>query len=90
MEHFLDNDFDLYYPEMVAAVASEEYYVKMMKAWYFATALAKQYDAAIPYLENKRLDTWTHNMTIRKAIESYRVGPAEKEYLRSLKLKACN
>ncbi len=90
MEHFLDNDFDLCYPEMVAAVASEEYYVKMMKAWYFATALAKQYDAAIPYLENKRLDTWTHNMTIRKAIESYRVGPAEKEYLRSLKLKACN
>ena len=90
MEHFLDNDFDLYYPEMVAAVASEEYYVKMMKAWYFATALAKQYDAAIPYLENKRLDTWTHNKTIRKAIESYRVGPAEKEYLRSLKLKDCN
>ncbi|MCR4607049.1 MAG: DNA alkylation repair protein [Oscillospiraceae bacterium] len=90
MEHFLDNDFDPSYLELVAEVVSEEYYIKMMKAWYFATALAKQYDAAIPYLENKRLDTWTHNKTIRKAIESYRVGPAEKEYLRSLKLKDCN
>ncbi len=88
MEHYLDKDFDPVYPYMVASVKSEEYYIRMMVAWYFATALAKQYDAVIPYIEEKRLETWTHNKTIRKAIESYRIDPAKKEYLRSLTIKA--
>ena len=84
MQHFLDGDFDPAYPAMVAAVRSEEYYVRMMIAWYFATALAKQYDAALPYLEERRLDPWTHRQTIRKALESYRVSPEHKAYLRGL------
>ena len=87
MEHYLDSDFNPEYLEMVAAVHSEEYYVKMMIAWYFATALAKQYDAVIPYIVEKRLDTWTHNKTIRKAIESYRIDDEKKAYLRSLTVK---
>ena len=87
MEHFLDEDFDLRYPERVAELRSEEYYVNMMIAWYFATALAKQYDSILPYIENKRLDTWTHNKAIQKAIESYRIKPEQKEYLRTLKVK---
>ena len=85
MQHFLDEDFDREYPEMVAGIRSDEYYVNMMIAWYFATALAKQYEAAIRYLKEGRLDIWTHNKTIRKAIESYRITPGQKEYLRSLK-----
>ena len=87
MEHFLDEDFDPAYPEMVAKIRSEEYYVNMMKAWYFATALAKQYDAVLPYLEEQRLDVWTHNKAIQKARESYRIKPEQKEYLKSLKKK---
>ena len=87
MEHFLDEDFDIKYPERVAELRSDEYYVNMMIAWYFATALAKQYDAVLPYIENKRLDTWTHNKAIQKAIESYRITPDQKEYLRTLKIK---
>ncbi len=87
MEHFLDEEFDPCFLEMVASVTSEEYYVKMMIAWYFATALAKQYDAAIPFLEGRRLDTWTHNKTIRKAIESFRIDPEKKTYLRQLSIK---
>ena len=66
MEHFLDEDFDPIYPEMVAEVRSEEYYIRMMIAWYFATALAKQYEAVLPYLEQKKLDVWTHNKTIQR------------------------
>ena len=85
MEHFLGEDFDPAYPALVAAVRSEEYYVRMMIAWYFATALAKQYDAAVPYIENVRLDTWTHNKTIQKAIESDRISAEQKAYLRTLK-----
>lgn len=85
MEHFLDDDFDLQYPDMVASVRSEEYYVNMMIAWYFATALAKQYDSILPYIEEKRLDTWTHNKAIQKSIESYRITDDQKSYLRSLK-----
>ena len=85
MEHFLDADFDPEYPEMVAAVESDEYYVNMMRAWYFATALAKQYDTEVPYIEEQRLDRWTHNKTIQKAVESYRITPEQKEYLRSLR-----
>lgn len=86
MRLYLDDDFDPAYPEMVAAIRSEEYYVNMMTSWYFATALAKQYEAVVPYIENRRLDTWTHNKSIQKAIESYRVSPERKDYLRSLKI----
>ena len=71
---------------MVAAVRSEEYYVNMMIAWYFATALAKQYDRVLPFIEEKQLDPWTHNKAIRKAIESYRITPEQKAYLRTLKI----
>jgi hypothetical protein len=86
MEHFLGDNFLPEYADMVAEVKSEEYYINMMRAWYFATALAKQYDAIIPYVENKRLDDWTHNKTIQKSIESYRITDEQKQYLRSLKI----
>ena len=87
MEHFLDEDFDIVYADMVADVHSEEYYINMMIAWYFATALAKQYDAIVPYIIEQRLNTWTHNKTIQKAVESYRITPEQKTYLRTLKIK---
>ena len=87
MEHFLDDDFDIKYPEMVAGIESDEYYVNMMRAWYFATALAKQYDSVISFIEEKRLDKWTHNKTIQKSVESYRITPEQKAYLKSLKIK---
>ena len=87
MSHYLDKDFKAEYLEIPASVRSEEYYVKMMVAWFFATALAKQWDQAIPYIEQKRLAPWTHNKTIQKAIESYRITPEQKEYLRTLKIK---
>lgn len=86
MRFYLDGDFKLEYAEMVAAVKSEEYYVKMMIAWYFATALAKQYESIIPFLEQKRLEAWTHNKTIQKARESHRILAEQKEYLKSLKV----
>lgn len=86
MEHFLDEDFDPKYPEMVSKLRSEEYYVNMMIAWYFATALAKQYDVVLPYIEEKKLDVWTHNKAIQKSVESYRITPEQKEYLKSLKI----
>ena len=87
MRYYLEDEFKLEYPEKVAAIRSEEYYVNMMRAWYFATALAKQYEAIIPYLEEKRMDTWTHNKTIQKAIESYWITPEQKVYLRTLHVK---
>ena len=87
MEHFLDEDFDISYPEAVSKIRSEEYYINMMIAWYFATALAKQYDAVLPFIEEKKLDTWTHNKAIQKSIESRRISDEQKEYLRSLKIK---
>ena len=87
MEHFLDEDFDPAYPEMVSQVRSDEYYVNMMIAWYFATALAKQYDAVLPYLTEHRLDRWTHNKTIQKAVESYRITDEQKAYLKELRMK---
>ena len=71
MQYFLDEEFDKSYPEIVAKIKSDEYYINMMRAWYFATALAKQYDAIIPYIEKNVLDKWTHNKTVQKAIESY-------------------
>ncbi len=87
MEHFLGEDFDTAFPEMVAAIESDEYYVNMMRAWYFATALAKQYDSIIPFIEENRLDKWTHNKAIQKSVESYRITPEQKTYLRSLKIR---
>ena len=87
MKHFLEEKFDLEYPKMVAAIRSEEYYVNMMIAWYFATALAKQYEVILPFIENNCLDVWTHNKAIQKSIESYRITKEQKEYLRSLKRK---
>ena len=87
MEHYLDEDFDLSYPELVASVRSDEYYVNMMIAWYFATALAKQYDAVLPFIEDHRLDPWTHNKTIRKAVESFRITPEQKAYLKTLTVR---
>ncbi|MBO4911431.1 MAG: DNA alkylation repair protein [Butyrivibrio sp.] len=87
MEHFLEEDFDIKYPETVASVRSEEYYVNMMIAWYFATALAKQYDAILPFIENRKLDVWTHNKAIQKSVESYRITPEQKTYLKTLKIK---
>ena len=85
MAHFLEEDFDIQYVEMVAAVKSEEYYVKMMVAWYFATALAKQYDAVVPFIENRRLEEWTHRKAIQKSVESYRITKEQKEYLKSFR-----
>ena len=87
MDHFLDEDYKTEYPKMVAKVRSDEYYVNMMSAWYFATALAKQYDTAVTFIEQKKLDKWTHNKAIRKSVESYRISPEKKEYLRSLKIR---
>lgn len=88
MEHYLDEAFSPEYPEIVCSVKSEEYYVNMMIAWYFATALAKQYDTAVLYIEQKRLEVWTHNKAIQKSIESRRITEDKKKYLRSLKRKA--
>lgn len=87
MSFYLDEAFQSEYLDWVAAVHSEEYYVNMMIAWYFATALAKQYDAALPYIIDHRLDTWTHNKAIQKAIESYRITDEQKALLRAYKLK---
>lgn len=86
MEHFLEDDFDLKYPEMAARIRSDEYYVNMMIAWYFATALAKQYESIIPFIEQKRLAPWTHNKAIQKSVESYRITDEQKAYLKSLKV----
>ena len=87
MTHFLDEDFKKEYLEMVANIHSEEYYVKMVIAWFFATALAKQWDYAVIYLENNRLDVWVHNKTIQKARESLRILEDKKGYLKRLKRK---
>lgn len=86
MIHFLDDDFDITYPQKVASIRSDEYYVKMMVAWYFATALAYRYEEILPFIENKNLDPWTHNKAIQKAIESYRITAEQKKYLRTLKI----
>ena len=85
MTLYLDDDFKIEYPNLAACIKSDEYYVNMMLSWYFATALAKQYDAVIPFLEKRKLDKWVHNKTIQKACESYRITDERKAYLRSLK-----
>jgi len=87
MSFYLDEQFRPDMLELVAGIRSEEYYINMMIAWYFATALAKQYDAALPYIQNQRLEKWTHNKAIQKAIESYRISDESKAYLRTLKVK---
>ena len=88
MRLFLDEHFDKEYLTMAAGVKSEEYYVNMMVAWYFATALAKQPDAALPWLTEKRLDLWTHNKAIQKAVESRRIPPGMKQLLRGLRSRS--
>lgn len=85
MHLFLDEDFSPEYLEIVVAVQSQEYYVNMMIAWYFATALAKQWDAAVPYIEQHKLSDWVHRKTIQKAVESYRITPEQKEYLKGFR-----
>ena len=86
MRHFLDEEFDPEYLKIVAAVKSDEYYIKMVVAWFFAEALAKQWDAALPYIKAKRLEAWTHNKAIQKARESFRVSNDKKELLAGLKI----
>lgn len=87
MAHYLDEDFKREYLELPARVTSEEYYVRMMAAWYYATAIAKQWESTIPYIEENRLSVWTHNKTIQKACESYRITPEQKTYLKTLRRK---
>jgi len=87
MSHFLDGDFNPEYHEIAAVIRSDEYYINMMTAWYFATALAKQWESTIGYIENNRLDVWTHNKAIQKARESFRVSDEHKAYLNTLKIK---
>ena len=87
MRYYLDDAFRPEYLAWVAAVHSEEYYVNMMRAWYFATALAKQWDSTIAYIEDRKLTPWVHNKTIQKAVESYRITPQQKVYLKSMRIK---
>ena len=87
MEHFLGEDFSAEYPEAVAKIESEEYYIRMMQAWYFATALAKNYDSVLPFIKDRKLEKWTHNKAIQKAAESYRITDEQKKYLRMFKIK---
>jgi 3-methyladenine DNA glycosylase AlkD len=87
MLHFLGDSFRPEYPEAVSRVRSGEYYLDMMVAWYFATALSERYEEVLPYLTEKRLSVWVHNKTISKATESYRISSDKKEYLKSLRIK---
>lgn len=87
MRHYLDGDFRAEHADAVALCCCDEYYVNMMVAWYFATALAKQYDAILPYLQERKLSAWCHNRTISKAIDSYRITPRQKDCLRTLRIK---
>ena len=87
MRFYLDDNFSTQYLDMVANIVSDEYYVNMMKAWFFATALAKQYEATLPYIQQNRLDIWSHNKAIQKSIESFRVPKEHKDELRSYKRK---
>ena len=86
MRYFLDDKFNKSHLELVSNIKSSEYYVNMMISWFFATALAKQYDSTIYIIENKILDDWIHNKTIQKCIESNRISLNKKEYLKSMKV----
>lgn len=85
MSFYLDENFDVKFNDIVSTIQSSEYYVNMMRAWYFATALAKQWDLTVYYIEDNKMDVWTHNKTIQKACESFRVSDEHKKYLRGLK-----
>ena len=87
MSFYLDEDFKPEYLKWVSEVRHEHYYVKMMVAWYFATALAKQWEATLPYIEGNTMEKWTHNKAIQKAVESYRITPEQKELLKSYRVK---
>lgn len=87
MSYYLNDYFRVEYNEIVSKIVSDEYYVNMMVAWYFATALAKQWEATIPYIEEKKLSVWVHNKTIQKSVESFRVTNEHKDYLRTLRIK---
>lgn len=86
MRIYLDDNFKPEYLKMVSNIKSDEYYVNMMIAWFFATALAKQYDSTIEYIKNYKLDKWVHNKIIQKSIESYRISKEKKEYLKKYKI----
>lgn len=88
LSYFLDEHFDEGHLKAVSEIRSDEYYVNMMIAWYFATALAKQYESTLPYIENRTLSPWVHNKTIQKALESYRVSQDRKLFLKALKIKS--
>ena len=90
MTFYLDGEFQPKHLDWVAAIRSEEYYVNMMIAWYFATALVKQWDAALPYIQQYRLESWTHRKTIQKAVESYRISDEQKAYLKHLRFRNGN
>ena len=87
MRYYLDDDFDESYPEIISKIRSDEYYINMMIAWYFATALAKQRDCAMKYITEYRLSEWVHNKTISKAVESFRISDDDKKFLRTMKIK---
>lgn len=87
MRYFLDSLFDIEHPRTVSEIRSDEYYINMMIAWYFATALAKQYDAVLPFITGRALDAWTHNKTIQKCMESDRISPEKKDFLRALRIR---
>ena len=86
MRYFLDEKFETKYLDLVVSINSEEYYINMMRAWFFATALAKQYDQTLPYIKNYSLDKWTHNKTIQKANESFRISKVQKEELKKFRV----
>ncbi len=86
MTLFLENEFDIAIPEKISQIRSQEYYVKMAVAWYFATALAKRYDETIPFIKSNKLDLWTHNKAIQKAKESYRIRQEHKDFLNTMKI----
>ena len=87
MDHFLEEDFLPEFPKAVAEIKSEEYYIRMMQAWYFATALAKQYENVLPFIKEQRLEKWTHNKAIQKAAESFRITEEQKAELKKMKIK---
>ncbi len=86
MDYFLEEKFNITYTNRIACLVSDEYYIKMMQAWYFATALAKQWDAVIPFLEEQKISKWVHNKTIQKSVESYRITAEQKQYLKTLRI----
>ena len=86
MRYFLDEKFETKYLDLVTSINSEEYYINMMRAWFFATALAKQYEQTFPYIKNYSLDKWTHNKTIQKAKESFRISKEQKEELKKFRV----